>query len=319
MAKIIVTGGAGYVGSHVMWALADAGHHPVAIDDLSKGSANNIKGLDFIPMDYRGFTPMMDFDVFVHCAALTDAVESSIEPAKYYKHNVEYLRRVLDRIKYKSNYSDEKVKFVFTSSAAVYSSYGRNPCVENHSLNPRSAYGRTKMFGEAMLEDFDVDYVVLRPFNVAGADAKKRCGPSGDSPSFFTRLCKYGLNGFSDIPVYKCPKNGYPVRDYIHPTDLAHAYVKAVEVLLSGGTERFYNIGTGRGINNGEVVSEFRKHFPNLTVDIWDKSQRYVDYSVASLRSTGTDLMWAPSSASSLENMVKSTIYWYKYTGMFYG
>ena len=312
MAKILVTGGAGYVGSHVMWALKDAGHHPIAIDDFSRGSGDNIRGLNLYCMDYTKwvstfFEILRTIKVVVHCAALTSAPDSVKHPHKYYRHNVGGTGLLLNAMRLRG-----LDKIVFSSSAAVYGGNYAAPYFENDHTRPVNPYGSTKLVGEQMLKDFDMAHIALRYFNVAGADAKGRCGPRLDAGSLFANLMQAAL-GDGTATLYRHPRQGEtPVRDFIHPTDLGHAHVLAVNALLEGAASATYNVGTGTGHHVSEVFAAFQQRFPHMTHDSQPLRPGDSMKSVAEVSLIAKRLGWHPTNLSSLDSMVETLIEWHK-------
>lgn len=260
MKKIVVTGGAGYVGSHVMWALHDCGYKPQAIDRITGGGhRDNLKGLPLIATHYTSPAVehvLADADAIIHCAALTSAPESVEQPGEYYRQNVGDMTYLLDIA------AKHSIPVIFSSSAAVYGPGALDGIVrENHMIKPPNPYGSTKAVGEGMLHDWGLRYVALRYFNVAGADTQMRCGPRGDKGTLFSNIIKAARAG-KPVTLHMAAgdtSDGFPRRDFIHPTDLAMAHVAAVEALLEGQEiNEALNVGSGQGHSIMEVVKQFR-------------------------------------------------------------
>jgi UDP-glucose 4-epimerase len=262
--KILVTGGAGYIGSHTVLALLNGGHEPVVLDNLSTGTKKAlIEGVEFVEGDIsdqkivRDIIKRHDIDAVMHFAALISVPESVENPILYYKNNVS------DSIELLEASIDAGVnKFIFSSSAAVYGTPIRSPVVEGAKLSPESPYGQTKVMLEEILHDLlsvyqDFRYIALRYFNVAGADQKGRIGNWNPDPQhLIARACRAALLGEqlevfgTDYPT----EDGTCVRDYIHVVDIADAHVRALEYLEKGGASQPINCGYGKGHSVLEVV-----------------------------------------------------------------
>ncbi|MCA0405792.1 MAG: UDP-glucose 4-epimerase GalE [Proteobacteria bacterium] len=261
---ILVTGGAGYIGSHMVLALADAGEKVVVIDNFSTGFPwllppnVAIRGGD---VGDAGFVTSVieEFGIteLAHFAAKIVVPESVSNPMLYYGNNTAKSRTLFETA---IKCGVERV--IFSSTAAVYGDVSGDPVSEDILVNPVSPYGRSKLMTEWMLEDaakaHGLSYVILRYFNVAGADPK---GRSGQSFPIATHLIKIavqaalGMRAKMDIfgTDYATP-DGTCVRDYIHVTDLAQAHVDALSYLRSGGQNAILNCGYGRGFSVKEVV-----------------------------------------------------------------
>ena len=268
--KILVTGGAGYIGSTVVLALADAGAKPVVLDSLVQGRADFVAGHPLYVGDMadeglldRIFGDHPDIEVLIHFAALIDVEESVRMPARYYTENLGkatvLLQKVLER---------GVRRVIFSSTAAVYQGAdGSQGLTEEAALNPLSPYARSKLMFEGVLSDVctqaGASAVVLRYFNPVGADPAFRSGPYKSDPSHIlgklTGLAGAGggefvING-DDYPT----RDGTPVRDYVHVWDLALAHLAALEFTLlpqpAGCT--VINVGSGSGITVREFVEAF--------------------------------------------------------------
>ena len=265
--KVLLTGGAGYVGSHVILAAVNAGAKVVVLDDLSTGRRASVP--DFIPFvqGNAGDRELLEDTVrrhgiqaVMHFAGSIVAPESVRQPLPYYQNNVVNgltlidvcVRHGIDR-------------FVFSSSAAVYGSPSESPISETAPTLPINPYGSTKLMTEWMLRDVaaasDLRYVALRYFNVAGADPMGRTGESTPLVTHLVKVaCQVALGLLPDLPIYG---DDYPtpdgtcVRDYVHPTDLADAHVDALKHLSTGGDSLVLNCGYGRGFSVKEVVDAF--------------------------------------------------------------
>ena len=269
MAHLLVTGGAGYIGSHTVLALRAAGHTAVIVDDLRTGHAflagdtplercdiGDRVGLDRV---LRGRGP---FDGALHFAASLIVSESMVKPLAYYRNNVGGSATLLEAC------LEHGVRaFVLSSSAAVYGIPARVPIVEDAPLAPINPYGASKMMMERMLVDAErahgLRFAALRYFNAAGADPQGRAGECHEPephliPSALLALA--GLRGPLDVfgTDYPTP-DGTCIRDYIHVTDLAEAHVRAIERVMAGESIGPRNLGTGLGASIREVLAAIER------------------------------------------------------------
>ena len=261
---VLVTGGAGYIGSHTCKALAAAGFRPVSYDNLSTGNPwavrwGPLERGDIIdaPRLHEVFKAHRPVGV-VHFAALALVGESMREPSLYYRNNVAGAVNVLDACRI-----HEVTSFVFSSTCAIYGSPGHVPIAEDTPPRPINPYGASKLMVERILDDyemaFDVRHVALRYFNAAGADPDGEIGEARQIETHLVPLAIEALMGRrpalevfgSDYPT----PDGTAVRDYIHVSDLAEAHVRALRHLLDGGLSRKLNLGTGHGYSVREVLN----------------------------------------------------------------
>lgn len=263
MERILVTGGAGYIGSHACKALAKAGYEPVCFDSLDRGHASAVRWgplvrgnlCDAIAVD-RAIADIKPVAV-LHFAALSYVGESVAEPAMYYRNNVTGTLNLLDSMR--RNAVD---CLVFSSTCATYGVPNHLPLTEDHPQRPINPYGASKLMVERMLADFDVAYglrsISLRYFNAAGADADGEVGEQHDPETHLIPLILGAATSRSPITVYGVDydtPDGTCIRDYIHVSDLADAHVLALRALLGGAQSASYNLGTGRGYSVREVIS----------------------------------------------------------------
>ncbi len=266
--NILVTGGAGYIGSHTCKALKAAGYTPITLDNMVYGHDWAVKWGPFIRGDilnrgdldeaFEEFRP----EAVLHFAAFAYVGESVSDPEKYYKNNVAGSLSLLSAMR-----RHKCSRIVFSSTCATYGVPERVPLTEDHPTRPLSPYGTTKLMIEQMLRDFDVAYgiksVALRYFNAAGADPD---GEIGEDHSPETHLIPLVVAaGLGHIPQVEIFGTDYPtadgtaVRDYIHVADLADAHILAVQKLLDGGASAVYNLGTGTGNSVREVIRAVEK------------------------------------------------------------
>lgn len=266
---VLVTGGAGYIGSHTVLALADTGERVVVLDDLSTGRRESVHPSARLIVGDAGDSALVtriaaEYDIqdIIHFAAKLIVPESVSDPLGYYLGNTVKTRSLLA-----SAVRSGIPRFVFSSTAAVYGMPRENPVSEDSPANPISPYGASKLMSEWMLRDTSaahgLGYVTLRYFNVAGADPMLR---SGQASPLSTHLIKVAseaaigqrarLDVFGDD--YPTP-DGTCVRDYIHVTDLALAHVEALRHLRDGGENLTLNCGYGRGYSVFEVIEAVKR------------------------------------------------------------
>jgi UDP-arabinose 4-epimerase len=264
MKTILVTGGAGFVGSHACKALARAGYLPVTFDSLERGHEWAVKWGPLVRGDVRNeddlaraFTTHRPWAV-MHFAAYSYVGESTAEPAKYYDNNVGGSAKLLEAC---AAFGCNNV--VFSSSCATYGVPAWMPLTEDAPQNPVNPYGYTKLVVERMLRDAEaacgIRHVALRYFNAAGADPDGEIGESHDPETHIIPLVLFAAMGRK--PVIDIFGNDYPtpdgtcIRDYVHVSDLADAHVAAIERLAEGHPSDVFNLGNGRGFSVAEVVT----------------------------------------------------------------
>jgi UDP-glucose 4-epimerase len=266
---VLVTGGAGYIGGHMVLALLDAGEKVVVLDDLSTGfrwavpeSVPLVIG-DFGDQDLVAKTVQThEIDAVAHFAAKIVVPESVADPLTYYLNNTAKARNLLECL-----VRTGLKHFIFSSTAAVYGEPDTNPIGEDTRLAPINPYGRSKLMVEWMLADtaraHGLTYVALRYFNVAGADPQGRLGQSADNATHLIKVAaqaalgaRQGLDVFGTD--YATP-DGSCIRDYIQVTDLVHAHIQALAYLRSGGECLTCNCGYGHGASVLEVIEIVKK------------------------------------------------------------
>lgn len=274
--KILITGGAGYIGSTICSAMEDKGYIPIILDSLINGSVEFTKNRIFYKGDIADtslletiFKEHTDIECTIHCAALIVVPESMENPHEYYTENVSKSIKLFKKL----NELGCK-KIVFSSSASIYDDVDNFIVTENSSLNPRSPYARTKYMMEMVLQDFCNAYemrgISLRYFNLIGADPKMRSGMYKLNPSHI--LGKL-VNVYNDKDeVFNITGTNWPtrdgsgIRDYIHVWDLAQAHILAVEnfdysfdIYENNVSYIPINLGTGNGVTVKELVNSFEK------------------------------------------------------------
>jgi UDP-glucose 4-epimerase len=266
--KILVTGGAGYIGSHTVKALGSHGHEMVILDNLSTGHQWAVLSGKLIEADLQNRDLLNDIlqsfrpEVVIHFAASIEVEESVREPLKYYMNNVSNTLNILEAM----TKADVR-NFIYSSTAAVYGIPARIPVDESAALKPINPYGMTKMMVERMLQDLSASrnfhYIALRYFNVAGADSEARIGQAYRNPThLITRALKTAKGEFDRLSIYGIDyptPDGTCIRDYIHVDDIAKAHVRALDYLMDKGKSDIMNCGYGHGFSVREVVSTVKE------------------------------------------------------------
>ena len=261
--NVLVVGGAGYIGSHMIKSLNQHGCRITVLDNLSSGHANAVLAGDMVVGDLsdRLFLDSLfsncPFDVVMHFASSILVGESVKDPAKYYRNNVTNTQNLLD-VMIRHNVKN----LVFSSTAAIFGEPQYTPIDEKHPKLPINPYGRSKWMVEQILEDFDRAYglksVCLRYFNAAGADPKGDLGERHDPETHLIPLILQTISGrrdsFSVFGRDYGTKDGTCVRDYIHVSDLCDAHWLAIQYLLDGGDSQCFNLGNGNGFSVQEVI-----------------------------------------------------------------
>jgi UDP-glucose 4-epimerase len=267
---VLVTGGAGYIGSHAVLALRDAGYEVVILDNLVYGHRDLVETVlkvELIEGD-TGDRALLDqllktreFAAVMHFAAYAYVGESVSQPAKYYRNNVVGTLTLLEAMR-----EAEIKNFVFSSTCATYGVPEQIPITENQPQQPINPYGMTKLMVEQMLNDFDHAYdlrsVRFRYFNAAGADPQGRLGEDHAPETHLIPLVLMAAMGKREsISVfgtdYDTP-DGTCIRDYIHVSDLAQAHILGLEYLLKRGSTEVFNLGNGKGFSIQEVIEAAR-------------------------------------------------------------
>jgi UDP-glucose 4-epimerase len=267
--KILITGGAGYIGSHMVRTLGEMGGHDIIVyDNLSTGHRESVLYGSLVEGDLADSNTLNtlfkkeQFDAVLHFAAHIVVPESLIDPIKYYRNNFSNALNLIDAcVTHNVN------KFIFSSTAAVYGLAEKNPITEDAPLLPINPYGGSKAMVEQALKDVsaasDMRYVSLRYFNVAGADQEARIGQKYKEPTHLITVAlrtALGQREFLEIfgTDYTTP-DGTCIRDYIHVDDLIDAHVLALNYLLSNNQSDIFNCGYGTGFSVKEVVEKIKK------------------------------------------------------------
>ena len=320
--KVLVTGGAGYIGSHVVRALLQAGHEAVVYDNLSTGHLQAVaEEVSFYEEDIRSTERLTEvllaerIEAVLHFAASSLVGESMQEPQKYYENNVGGTLSLLAAMR-----QAQVENLVFSSTAAVYGEPEEWPILESAPTCPTNVYGRTKLVIEGMLADFaaayGLRYVSLRYFNAAGAWMEGTIGEDhGTETHLVPLILKTALGQRQAISIYGtdyATADGTCIRDYIHVCDLAQAHVLALEHLGRGGESRIYNLGSEQGFSVRQVI-ETAKKVTQQEFAVEEAPRREGDPAVlvASSAKIRQELGWQPE-RSELETIVADAWRWHK-------
>jgi UDP-glucose 4-epimerase len=318
---VLVTGGAGYIGSHMVWALLDAGEEVAVLDRLSTGfrwalpvEARFYEGDIADEALHEQIFSENKIDAIIHFAGSIIVPESVSNPLMYYENNTAKSRTLIA-----AAVKHNVPHFVFSSTAAVYGTpQGTKPVTENEALNPESPYGASKLMTEIMLRDTakarDFTYTALRYFNVAGADPKGRTGQSTVGATHLIKVAGEAALGKRDhIDVYGTDystPDGTCVRDYIHVTDLANAHLKALKRMRNGGGSMVANCGYGTGFSVLDVLKTVEKvHGKALDIRYAPRRAGDAVRIVANPTLAKRELNWQPEH-DNLEFIVKTALDW---------
>lgn len=286
--KLLVTGGAGYIGSHTVRALLTAGYEVIVLDNFSRGHRSAIPpevpyiAMDIANPELENILKEHKIEGVMHFAAHSQVGESMVHPSIYYENNVVGSYRLIEAARRAGIRH-----FVFSSTAAVYGEPDRIPIIETASLAPTNVYGRTKLMIEQILKDYSdsygMHYVALRYFNAAGADES---GVIGEDHTPETHLIPLvlatALGQRKEITVFGTDydtADGTCIRDYIHVNDLAQAHVLAMKYLKEGGNSIAFNLGSGHGFSVKEII-ETAKRVTGIDFPVSYGSRRAGDPSV---------------------------------------
>ena len=261
--RVLVTGGAGFIGSHCCKMLKAAGFDPVTYDNLSMGHQRAVKWGEFYDGDLLDTARLMAAlgavkpVAVIHLAASAYVAESVVDPAKYYRNNVAGMESLLNACK-----AQAVGNFIFSSSCATYGIPATDLISESTEQRPINPYGRTKLMGEHMLEDFadayGMHFAMLRYFNACGADPDGEIGEwHMPETHLIPRVLMAASGVIPEIEVFGTDfptPDGTCIRDYIHVTDLANAHVRALQHILGGGQNLKVNLGTGQGHSIRQIL-----------------------------------------------------------------
>jgi len=320
--KILVLGGAGYIGSHTVYELIDAGEEVVIVDNLETGFKEAVhEKAVFYQGDLRDrafidnvLDKETDIDAVIHFAANSLVGESMVNPLKYYDNNLCGTKTLLESL-----LAHNIKKIVFSSTAATYGEPEQVPILETDKTCPTNTYGETKLSMEKMFHWVDkahgLKYVSLRYFNACGAHESGMIGEAHNPETHLIPLILQVPNGKREaISIFGTDyetKDGTCIRDYIHVTDLAQAHILAVKYLMKGGDSDIFNLGNGVGFTVREVI-ETAKKVTGLPIKVVEEGRRAGDPAVliASSEKAKKVLGWNPQHAD-LEKIIASAWKWH--------
>ncbi len=319
---ILVTGGAGYIGSHVVKLLGERNEKIVVLDDLSTGYADAVLHGELVvgktgDMDLvENLVKQHDIDAVIHFAAHAVVPESVENPLKYYANNTCSTRNLLEVCQ------NNKIKhFIFSSTAAAYGNINSDkPCDESLQTAPINPYGTSKLMSEAMLADVskatELKHVILRYFNVAGSDPDGRIGQSTKNATLLIKVAaEVALKKREQLYVfgtdYPTP-DGTGVRDYIHVSDLATAHLASLDYLRNGGESTLMNCGYGHGFSVKEVIDSVNR-VHGSPIKVVEQPRRAGDPAslVAAVEKIHNTLDWTPQ-YDDLDKIVETSLNWEK-------
>ena len=315
--SVLVTGGAGYVGSHTCKLLAKNGYLPVTVDRhfreglVSFGPNYNLT----LPQEINRLDEIVkrnNITSCIHFAGSTSVPESVADPSQYYKNNLITTISLLDKL-----ISLDVKTFVFSSSAATYGDPGMKKCHESDVCKPINSYGATKLMIEQVCRDYLTAYglssVGLRYFNAAGADPEGEVGELRDKE---THIIPLAINAARQGKTFKMfgdqyeTEDGSCVRDYVHVMDLADAHIKALNYASDNKVAEVINLGSGAPASNKELLETVQKHTGKMEISVQPNRPGDPAYLVADISKAKEILNWEPTQ-SSIDNVVATALKWY--------
>jgi len=317
--KILITGGAGYIGSHLVKKMLAENKKIVIFDNLSRGHKESIpEGVDFENVDLRNIDRLKeafekyDISSVIHFAAFAYVGESVEKPALYYRNNLAGSLNLLECM-----HEREIDKLVFSSTCSLYGNPDKVPISEEQQVNPINPYAKTKLAVEYALNDFSVaygiKYVALRYFNAAGADFDAQIGESHDPETHLIPLVLQVAHGKRDlVKIFGNDYNtddGTCIRDYIHVNDLADGHIRALEYLKKDGLSTHINLGTGNGYSVLDIIKTAEKVTgKKIKFEIIERRPGDPDILVADNKKAKELLGWVPE--CTLEDIISSAWNW---------
>jgi len=317
---VLVTGGAGYVGSHTCKLLAKNGYTPITVDRHYRenlktyGPVHNLQ----LPQEIDRLDEIIkryNITSCIHFAGSTSVPESVENPSLYYKNNFIVTMALLDKL-----INCDVKTFVYSSSAATYGDPGLNKCKETDVPNPISAYGGSKLMIEMLCKDYMTAYglssVGLRYFNAAGADPD---GEVGELREKETHIVPLAIDAARQGRTFKIFGDKYPtedgtcVRDYVHVMDLADAHIKALNYANEKLTSEVFNLGSGAPASNKQLLDTIQKYTGQMEIEMWSNRPGDPAYLVADIEKAKKELGWEPTQ-SSIDNVVATAVQWYNKT-----
>lgn len=319
---LLITGGAGFIGSHVNRMLQRCGYHTVVIDNLSRGYRSAVSEGNFIvgdlldPIFLKTVFKEHSIDAVMHFAAFIDVGESVRDPSLYYRNNVMGTLNLLNAM------VEAKVtSLIFSSTAAIYGHPCQDKITEEHPCNPINPYGESKWMVEKMLRDFDKSYGLrycsLRYFNAAGGDPHGEIShPQNRCSNLIPIILRTTVEKKGNVTVFGNDyptKDGTCIRDYIHISDLGDAHIRALERILNGSPSSFFNLGNGQGYSVDEIIKNVEKVLGiNVPKVIGDRRPGDPPFLIADSSKASCELGWKPKFG--VEEII-----WHAYQGMGYG
>jgi UDP-glucose-4-epimerase GalE len=319
--RVLVTGGAGYVGSHVVKALAKTGHEIVVLDSLERGFQTALKWGHFERGDLKQKDATLKIlqkwkpEAVVHTAAYTYVGESVEKPKEYFENNINGTLHLLEAMK-----ASGCSRLIFSSTCSVYGNSEKNPIDEREARNPVNPYAKSKALVEKAIEEamsvWGLDSVILRFFNVAGADLDGEIGESHDPEThLIPLLIQAALTGKKDFKIFG---NDYPtrdgtcIRDYVHVVDLAQAHVASLDYLSAGKRNNIFNVGCGAGYSVLEILKAVEMAL-DLKIPYQIVARREGDPAalIADTTKIRQTLNWSPRH-SDLKTILSTAIQWEK-------
>jgi len=314
---VLVTGGAGYVGSHTCKLLAKNGFVPVTVDRhfreglVSYGPNFNLN----LPQEVNRLNEIItryNITSCIHFAGSTSVPESVADPSGYYKNNLIVTISLLDKL-----IECGVTTFVYSSSAATYGDPGLNKCRESDVCRPINSYGATKLMMEQVCKDYKTAYglssVGLRYFNAAGADPECEVGELRDKETHIIPLAIDAARQGRTFKIfgdkYDTP-DGTCVRDYVHVMDLADAHIKALNYATFNNVAEVFNLGSGAPASNKELIDTVQKYTGKMNIEMHDNRPGDPAYLVADINKVKEILEWQPTQ-SSIDNVVATAVQWY--------
>jgi UDP-glucose 4-epimerase len=321
--NILLTGGAGYIGSHTALSLIDQGHQVTIIDNLISGNEKSIPNkANFFKIDIANKEKIKEilekntFDLVMHFAGLVKVEESIQFPDKYNLYNIEKAKIFLQCC-----FENGLSKVIFSSTAGIYGKKEKNMNVkEADELKPSNPYAQTKLEVEKYLTSLTlkkkISCIILRYFNVAGADKNKRSGlTSVNSNNLIKVICEAALKKRKKVIIngdnYET-KDGTPIRDFIHVSDLAEMHILAAQDIYTNNNSGIFNCGYGEGYSVKEVIEEMTKILNNkLSYEIGQRRENDIPYSVADITKFKEKFNWKPK-YNNLNYILTSALEWEK-------
>ena len=318
MEKILVTGGAGYIGSHTCKLLAKSGFEPIVYDNLITGHKEFVKWGPFVEADILDTNKLIETfshykpTAVIHFAAYSNVGDSVLNPLKYYRNNVGGTLSLLEAM-----FHSKIDILVFSSTCAIYGLPDKKLLDENCPQKPINPYGESKLMIETILKNLSADnklkFMALRYFNAAGADSEGEIGEWHDPETHLIPLAINSANKKEKLKVFGTNFNtpdGTAIRDYIHVEDLAKGHLMALNYLQSGKASDLINIGTGKGSSVYEIIKKIKES--GVDVNYVNTKRRKGDpaYLVANISKANKVLDWKPK-YNNIEEILKTAINWH--------